>query len=547
MNKKKITIIIVILIIVGISAPVGYGIVQRMAVTNLKFHFNRAELADVDFSQTQTIGNLRQIYNTLQNPSEGILTQAMSIQSAIPSEQTIFFDLLVNTKYTFNVYIDVSNPSIIPVVVDRETIKIAISGHELPNDVSLPQQVTIPAGGSTTVELRGISTSGKDIANILYNTATNNFNLDFDFAVTSYYPTLFGDATYFTNIHLTTYPIPPKPTFTNFEQAGYNVNSYTLSFQNQNQVPIDGKMQVGVMKGNMFGCDPACIIPVDSGIGTFLRIQGGNLFGIPVYEQNYNLPPGNTIQMSIQNPDLRNNANSAFIMRWAPSFDDIPYSATITVDGIQSSSTGQFHSSTFSTVRDIVYNIVSDFGYVGQKQFVSPDLGGSSNNQYTGTNGASTNNGGTTAQNSSGGTINNLINQAQQKIQDAIGAISNAMQPVKQKSYVFQWLNGKDSWDVTKGTTVCFQFGVFTLDSKGNYVGIPYTQITVVSGLVGSNNQITQTSNSILQMDNQGRYSKCITNYPVSQYFKIKSHAIYYGNDAYDGSVGNWVTLTGYP
>ncbi len=346
-----------------------------MAVTNLKLHFNKAELANVDFSQTQTINNLQQTYSSLQNPSEGLLSQALSIESSLPSEQTIFLDLLVNTRYSFNVYVDVSNPSFLPVVIDRDQIKVSISGHELPNEVSIPQQVTVPAGGSTTVELQGITASGRDIASILSNSISNDYVLDFNFAITSYYPTLFGEISYPTNIHLITYPIPPKPSFSNFQQAGYNVNSYTLSFQNTNHIPIDGKMQVGVMKGNSFGCDPACIVPVDSGIGTFLRIEGSSLFGIQVFEANYNLSPEQTFTADIQNPTLRNNANSAFIMRWVPSFDMIPYTATITIDGVPQTSSGKFHSTTFSTVRDLVYNMGRNFGYIDSYQFVSPNTG----------------------------------------------------------------------------------------------------------------------------------------------------------------------------
>lgn len=363
------------IVIIASLLPVGYGLAQRAAVTSLKLHFNKAELANVDFSQTQTINSLQQTYYNLQNPSEGLLSQALSIQSSIPSEQTIFLDLLVNTRYTFNVYVDLSNPSFLPVVIDRDQIKVSISNHELPNDVSISQQVTVPAGGSTTVELQGITASGRDIASILANSISNDYVLDFNFAITSYYPTLFGEISYPTNIHLITYPIPPKPSFTNFQQAGYNVNSYTLSFQNQNNIPIDGNMQVGVMKGNSFGCDPACIVPVDNGIGTFLRIKGSDLFGIQVFEANYNIASGKTVTMDIQNPNLRSNANSAFIVRWAPSFDTIPYTATIDIAGIPQTSSGKFHSSAFSTVRNVVYDLGRNFGYVGSYQFVSPNFG----------------------------------------------------------------------------------------------------------------------------------------------------------------------------
>src|SRR6185312_13734162 len=370
-------IILVVIIIIAAIIPLGYGLAQRMAVSSLKLHFKSAELANVDFSQTQTLNNIQNTYYALQNPSTGLLSQALSITSSIPSEQTIFLDLLVNTRYTFNVYVDVSNPSFIPVVIDRNQIKVSISNHELPNQVVLSQQVTIPAGGTTTVELQGITASGKDIASVLYNSFRNDYALDFNFGITSYYPTLFGEISYPTNIHLITYPIPPKPSLTDFQQAGYNVNSYTLTFKNSNNIPIDGQMQVGVMKGNSLGCDPACIAPVDSGVATFLRIKGGDLFGIQVFDANYNLKPSQTFTMNIPNPTLRSSANSAFIVRWAPSFDTIPYTATIDVSGVSTSYTGEFHSSSFSTVRNVVYDLGRDFGYVGYREFASPSFGDS--------------------------------------------------------------------------------------------------------------------------------------------------------------------------
>ncbi|MDE1726272.1 MAG: hypothetical protein KGH89_03295 [Thaumarchaeota archaeon] len=374
MQKRALITVVIVVVIIVVLIPVGYGLAQRATVTSLKFHFNRAELANVDFSQTQTIGNLEQLYNNIQNPSLGTLSEVASIESAVPSESTIMFDLLANTRYTFNVYVDVSNPSFIPVVIDKEDIKVSISGHELPGDVTIPQQITVPAGGSTTVELEGITASGRDIADVLANSISNDYVLDFNFAITSFYPTLFGEVQIPADIDLITYPIPPKPTLSNFQQDGYNVNSYTLSFQNSNNIPIEGQMQVGVMKGNSYGCDPACIVPVDSGLGTFLRITGSDLFGIQVFEANYNPSPEQTFSMNIQNPTLRNNANSAFIMRWVPTFDTIPYTATITIAGVPETSQGEFHSSTFSTIRDVVYNLGRDFGYVGSREFVSPTI-----------------------------------------------------------------------------------------------------------------------------------------------------------------------------
>jgi len=373
--KKNIVVILVAVLVVAAIIPIGYGIIQRMAVSSLTLHFKSAELANVDFSQTQTLNNIQNTYDNLQNPSEGLLSQALSITSSIPSEQTIFMDLLVNTKYTFNVYLDISNPSSIPVIIDRNQIKVSISGHELPNDVTLSQQVTIPAGGSTTVQLQGITASGKDIASVLYNSFRNDYALDFNFGITSYYPTLFGEIPYSSNIHLITYPIPPKPSFTNLQQAGYNTNSYTLSFQNSNNFPIDGHMQVGVLKGNSFGCDPACFAPIDNGFATFLRIKGSDVFGIQVYDTGYTLSPSQTFTMEIQNPNLRNSANSAFVIRWAPSFDTIPYTATVDVSGVSKSYNGEFHSSAFSTVRNVVYDFGRDFGYVGSREFVSPNFG----------------------------------------------------------------------------------------------------------------------------------------------------------------------------
>jgi hypothetical protein len=545
-SKKTIIIIVISIGVAAIVAPLVYDFMERMAVTNLKIKLNKIELSNVDLSNTNTFNSLQQTLTSLSVPSISTLSNVMTLESNLPTENQLAVDLLVNTKYSFNVYLDANNPSLIPVVLDRTSIKTYISGHELSGEISLPQKETIPPGGSKIIELQGITISGSDIANVIAGSASNDFNLYFFFDLTSYYPTLFGEIPIPIKIDLHTYPIPQKPDLYDFQRINVNVNTFTIFIKNNHEFPISGTLFIGALKGNDFGCNPACFAPIDNGLATFLRIKGDYLFDIQTYQFYKDLSPWQIADV-IVNPSLRNYANSALIMMWEPSqSSSIPYTVTIDVGGISSTSSGTFESNTLATARNFIYYGVRNFGYVGEKEFTSAYVPTYSNNQYSP---STTSNGGTTTTQSSGdsNSLGNLVNQAQQAIQGAIGAITNALQPVKQKTYVFEWFNGQTNWSVTRGTTVCSQLGVFTLDNQGNYVGIPYAQAVIVGGFVDSQNQMTQTTSTTVQMNNQGRYSACTENFDVHQYFKIMAHAFYYGNDIYDGSVGNWVTLTGYP
>ena len=398
LQKRAIIAIAIAAGLIAAIIPTAYGVMQRAAITSLKFHFQKVELSNVDFSNTQTIGSMQQIVNGLDNPSINTLRQVASIQSAIASPESVALDLVANTKFSYNMFIDVTNPSSIDAVIDRADISVSISGHQLPGLVSLSEQETIPSGQTKTIELQGITVSGKDIASILVNTISNDFVLTFDFGITSHFPSLFGDVPIPANVDLKTYVISPKPTLSSFQQAAYNQNSYSLSFTNNDAVPITGTLQVGVMKGNFFStigmCDPACIAPIDSGLATFIRIHGASIFGIQVLEYPANITAGGTFNPTIENPEVRSNHNAAFIMRWVPDFSVIPYTMTTSIagiterssgefhsstfstfSGITERSSGEFHSSTFSTFRDVIYNVVRDFGYVGYEKFLAPNLG----------------------------------------------------------------------------------------------------------------------------------------------------------------------------
>jgi hypothetical protein len=379
--QRKVVVGIIIAVVAACALiPVGYGLMQRATVTGLQFHFNRIELANVDFSNTQTVGSMQNLLNDLENPSPDTLKEYNSIQSSIASPELIALDLLANTRYSFNIFLDIHNPSSIEAIVDRAQIKISINGHELPNYVSLSHQQKIPAGETKTVELQGLAVNGKDIVTILSNSIRSDYVLDFNYAITSYYPILFGEVSLPANMNLKMFIIPPKPTFnqnSGFMQVGNNQNSYKLSFTNAHNISLDGTLQVGVMKGNTlstFGiCDPACFAPIDNGFATFLRIKGHQIFGIQLLEyNNIKLSAGQTYTVDVKNPELRSNAKSAFIMRWIPDMSTVPYTLTVSFAGNSNTSEGEFHSSNLGTVRNVIYNIVRNFGYIGSTQFVSP-------------------------------------------------------------------------------------------------------------------------------------------------------------------------------
>jgi protocatechuate 3,4-dioxygenase beta subunit len=383
--KKVVIGIAVAVVLVAAIIPVAYATMQRAAITSLQFHFNKFELTDVDFSDTTTSRSIQQIFEGLEDPSETTLTQVVSLQndmSSITSPEGFVLDMVANTKLTFSMFVDIHNPSSFEAIIDRAQVKVSINNRELPNVVSISQQARIPAGGDTTVELSGITLSGKEIANMLVNFTMNDFVLTLDFVITSYFPTLFGEVPIPANLNLDIFLIPPKPTFDvsgdGFNQVAYNTNSYELTFYNNNPIPLTGKFQVGVMKGNFLSkiglCDPACIAPIDSGLATYIRINLGNLAGIQVFEkESVSIKQGKSFTLTIDNPDLRNREDSAFIIRWNPDYDLIPYVVHSEMAGIESTSQGEFSSQSLLTVKRIAYNLVRDFGYVGSKEFLSPD------------------------------------------------------------------------------------------------------------------------------------------------------------------------------
>jgi protocatechuate 3,4-dioxygenase beta subunit len=233
------------------------------------------------------------------------------------------------------------------------------------------------------VELSGITLSGKEVALMLVNLATNDFILTFDFIITSYFPSIFGEVPVPANLNVNLYLVPPKPSFNSdaggFSQVSFNANRYQLSFTNESPVPLSGKFQVGVMKGNFLSdigfCDPNCVAPIDSGIATFVRINLGAIAGIQVIEnENVFISPGTPFAFTVDNPELRSNEKSAFIIRWTPDYTLTPYLIHTTIAGIESTKEGQFSSHTLTTVKKIAYNLVRDFGYVGSAEFTSPDM-----------------------------------------------------------------------------------------------------------------------------------------------------------------------------
>jgi hypothetical protein len=372
LQKKALLGIIIAIVVVVAVVPTAYGLAQRSTVSGLKIDFNRVELSNVDFSQTSSIGSMQGMISSLDSPSLNTLVQYQQLQSSIATPDTMALDLLVNTRYVFDMYLDVTNPSSIEAVIDRAQVKASINDHELPGYITLAQQEKIAPGEKKTIELKGLSVSGKDIGTILVSTASNDFILNFNFAINSYYPTLFGEVPVPMNVNLKTYVIPQKPTLADFSQVAYNQNSYKMSFTNNHSVPLTGKFQVGVLKGNM-GCNPNCFAPIDNGLATFLRIQGSKIFDVQVLEyNNINLTDGQTYTVDINNAALRNYANSAFITRWVPDYSSIPYTLTTEIAGVTATKTGEFHSSQVSTLTSIGYNIIRDFGYTGSKEFVSP-------------------------------------------------------------------------------------------------------------------------------------------------------------------------------
>lgn len=370
--------VIVAVVLVAAIVPTAYAFAQRAAITSLEFKVNRFELTDVDFSETNTVRTVQQLVTAAENPDSLSVSQIQSLGSQInsfSSPETIAIDVITNTNLIFSLFVDVRNPSSFEAIIDRAQVDVKVNGYDLHRPLMIAKQAKIAPESTTTVELEGIAVNGRDIANILVNLASNDFVLTFDFAIASYFPTLFGDVSIPVDINAQLYMAPPKPVFdrnNGYQLIDYNTNSYRLYIGNSNQVPISGKLQVGVMKGN-FLCDPGCL-PVDNGFLTFVRINMGSLDGIQVMEYpNIHLDAGNGENIEITNPDVRSDSKSAFILRWSPDYGKVPYVITSEIGGIKHTTTGEFQSSTLSTVRKVVYNLARDFGYVGSLQFQSAD------------------------------------------------------------------------------------------------------------------------------------------------------------------------------
>ncbi len=375
--------IIVGVVMVLVMAPLGYGFVQRTAISSLDFDFDKFELTDIDFSETQTFGSVQNVVLNAENPSISMLDDIQSLRSSIATPETFLLDLIANTRLTYSMFVHVGNPSIVEAVIDRAQVDVSVNGKTLPNPIVLTQQYRIGPGQTTEIELKGISISGREAAVVLYNLATDRFVLDVDFMITSYFPTVLGEIPVPATVNLQMYLVPPKPSYKAFaepgqspiQQASYDssLKSYQLSFTNENNVPISGELEIGVLKGN-FLCNPACIAPVDSGFATFIRIKGSSLFGVQVFRSEpLDLKSGDSYTMNVADPVLRSDANSAFITRWAPNYDKIPYIMNSEILGIKKTSTGEYQTGSFATVRKVAYNVVNDFGYVGSQEFVSPD------------------------------------------------------------------------------------------------------------------------------------------------------------------------------
>ncbi len=386
MVKKAIVGAIVAVVLIAGIIPVVYAGMQRAAITSLEFSFNKLELTDVDLSDTNTARSMQQVFGILEDPSSATLSQIASLEndiSSISSPEGFVLDVVANTKLVFSMFIDVRNPSGFEAVIDRAQVKVSINNRELPSVVGINQQARIPAGGDTTVELSGITLSGKEAALMLVNLVSNDYVLTFDFIITSYFPSIFGEVPIPADLNVNLYLVPPKPSFSadtgGFSQVSFNVNSYELSFANNSPVPLSGKFQVGVMKGNFLSdiglCDPSCVVPIDSGIGTFVRINLGGAVGIQVIEkENVSISPGEPFEFTIDNPELRSKEKSAFIIRWSPDFTLTPYLIHTSIAGIESTKQGEFSSESLTAVKKIAYNVVRNFGYVGSEEFTSPDM-----------------------------------------------------------------------------------------------------------------------------------------------------------------------------
>jgi hypothetical protein len=405
-NKKLLVCSICAVLILGSSIPVVYGILQRQAISSLQLAFNRIELERFEIKDSPS---LTPIKNIIEGKSDTIQTagEVMKIATDASYKERVTVELLANTEFTYDLYVQATNTGAIPVIVDKTDVIITISGHQLPQPLRLSSLQTIEPGASKEVKLEGLTFALRDVADVLLNTVKDDFRLTIDLNIVSHYPTLFGDMDIYSNVHLKTFLIPPKPTFNaqnGFQYVSQNVNSYTLAVQNDYEMPLSGKLQIVAYKGAVWlgiGCNPSCT-PLDNGFWTLARAwveedkQGieslVNVLGdiadmvepVQVHNRNMDLAPFESTEITLENPDLKSSEKSAFVLRWEPDFSKIPYSVTVSLAGGNKEtkygnfelgslqgSIGKFGTSILELGLHASYYVTRDFGYVGHKEFVS--------------------------------------------------------------------------------------------------------------------------------------------------------------------------------
>jgi protocatechuate 3,4-dioxygenase beta subunit len=396
MRRRSVLGLAISIVLLAAILPLAYSAAQRFAVTGLSFEFDRLELVNFEMPENSLKRILEGNIDAI-----GLAGELAKVAADENYRNQLYLDTIANTRFNYDVFLKVHNPFFVDAVVDRATINIKVNDHAMSRQIVLSKQQTISAGSSSIVELKDISFTLADVSNIATLTASNDYRLVIDMAVTSYYPTLLiGDVTVPANVNIKTFIVPPKPSFENnsFRMISDTVNSYQLSIRNNYELPLYGKLQVGAYKGSLqcpSGCTPK------NGMFTLVRTwvyENHNNFAVALLDtfqqatdpytvlsySDVTLDAGQSKSFNIGDPDLRSNSQSSFVLRWEPDYYRIPYTTTTEIAGTYSTAKSDYFSiadlkptlGEYGVVaaalsEQAVYYVTRDFGYLGDVQFTS--------------------------------------------------------------------------------------------------------------------------------------------------------------------------------
>jgi len=201
----------------------------------------------------------------------------------------------------------------------------------------------------------------RNLIQVVSRIIQNDFKTSFNFNITTYLPTLFGEVALDVKLTATFYLIPPSPTVTITKRDSLH-GYYDITLTNVWDVPVNGTLMIGLLK------DP--LLSADNGLINFLRVR--LLESIyEVRQQSVVINPHDSSVVAIDySMELCPNARNVVVALWKPNMQLTPYTLTAQLANFQQSNYG-FIRIGYDTLRSIVYYLKRNFGYLGNYDFVT--------------------------------------------------------------------------------------------------------------------------------------------------------------------------------